>query len=142
MDSQLGKLPSEHKRTTAPKSGTFPKELFYQYHPPHHYVENFDLLPVYYKNLGESEEIKRRSLSENAELASKWEEFKCKLPLPEKENTNLHNIKKFQFMNYYIRYLKPEITASWRKKLKPGVRLDEKGQCPIPADYHRRYREF
>ncbi|PSN39495.1 hypothetical protein C0J52_17778 [Blattella germanica] len=118
----------------------FPKELYYQYHPPHHYVQGFDVLPLYHKKWREEQEIQRLSFLNNPQLAEKWQEFKQGLPLSEKRIINIPHPRDLHFFNYYIRYMRPEVTASYRLKLKPGPLLMGDVHCPIPADKLHQYR--
>ncbi|KAJ9584089.1 hypothetical protein L9F63_021561 [Diploptera punctata] len=120
---------------------TFPKILYYQYHPPHHYVKGFDIIPLYHKEWREENEIRNLSFLNNPCLADKWDRFKRGLPLAEKRIINIPHPRDFHFQNYYTRYLRPEVTASYRKKLKPGPLLVDDVQCPIPGDHLHRYRE-
>jgi len=49
--------------------------------------------------------------------------------------------KHFRFSGYAVRYLKPEITQSWRYTLQQEPKLDQYAQRPIPATVYSRYRD-
>ena len=53
----------------------------------------------------------------------------------------LYNPKFFRFSGYSVRYLKPEITHSWKYTLNQEPKLDQHGQKPIPANVFSRYRD-
>ncbi|XP_069113176.1 uncharacterized protein [Argopecten irradians] len=62
------------------------------------------------------------------------ERFNIKLP-------ELPDSKDQRFLGYSVRYLRPEITKSWRYTLKQEPTLDQYGQRPMPANVFARYRD-
>lgn len=49
--------------------------------------------------------------------------------------------KHFRFSGYAVRYLKPQVTQSWRYTLEQEPKLDQYAQKPIPANVYSRYRD-
>jgi len=46
-----------------------------------------------------------------------------------------------RFVGYSVRYMKPDLTNSWRYTLSQEPTLDQYGQRPIPANIYSRYRD-
>ncbi|XP_039265529.1 sperm microtubule inner protein 8-like [Styela clava] len=49
--------------------------------------------------------------------------------------------KYFRFSGYAVRYLKPQVTQSWKYTLVQEPKLDQYAQRPIPANVYSRYRD-
>nr|DAA06548.1 TPA_inf: TEPP protein [Molgula tectiformis] len=49
--------------------------------------------------------------------------------------------KYFRFSGYAVRYLKPQVTQSWKYTLQQEPKLDQYSQTPIPANVYSRYRD-
>jgi hypothetical protein len=49
--------------------------------------------------------------------------------------------KNFRFSGYAVRYLKPQVTQSWRYTLVQEPKLDQYAQRPVPANVYSRYRD-
>lgn len=79
-------------------------------------------------------EIKKAREEWSKFLCSAPERFDIKLPdLPEK--------KDMHFTGYNIRYLRPDVTRSWKYTLRQEPSLDQYAQMPIPANVYARYRD-
>lgn len=73
-----------------------------------------------------------------------WSEFlnRC----PERYNIRLPELqenrdKGLHFSGYAVRYLRPEVTGSWKYTLRQEPSIDQYGQKPIPANVFSRYRD-
>ncbi|XP_074645643.1 sperm microtubule inner protein 8-like isoform X3 [Tubulanus polymorphus] len=131
MDTAAHKLPDEHCRTTTtcgPEN--FRRATTTLFSPPSKRLSSM--------NVTETGRKLHRYYTTPEELnktRSEWSEFLNRCPerynirLPElPENKDLH------FSGYAVRYLKPEISASWRYTLRQEPMLDQYGQRPVSAN--------
>ncbi|KAK7493780.1 hypothetical protein BaRGS_00014921 [Batillaria attramentaria] len=80
------------------------------------------------------EELKKTRGEWSAFLDKCPERFDIKLPeMPDKKD--LH------FAGYAVRYLRPDVTRSWKYTLRQEPMLDQFGQKPMPANVYGRYRD-
>lgn len=139
MDTAGHKLPDEHCRTTTTCGpGDFNRATTTLFKPP---VDK----PLASANITETGRQLHRYYTAPHELKNtraEWSEFLTRCPerynirLPElPENKDLH------FSGYAVRYLRPEVTASWRYTLRQEPTIDRFGQRPIPANVFARYRD-
>merc|ERR1712110_1260114 len=79
---------------------------------------------------------------ELARTRKEWSDFLAKSPerydikLPE-----LGSSKDIHFDGYNVRYLRPDVTKSWKYTLQQEPKLDQYCQKPVPANIYARYRD-
>lgn len=138
MDTAGHKLPDEHCRTTTSAGPEdFRRSTTTLFNPPERKLNSAQItetgrnLHRYYTT---PEELKNTRMEWSNFLNRSPERFNIRLPeLP--ENKDLH------FNGYAVRYLRPELTASWKYTLHQEPNLDQYGQRPIPANVYARYRD-
>lgn len=137
MDTAAHRLPDEHCRTTtgcAPED--FGKATMTQFTP-----SSRPLTTAGITETGRQLKNYYAYPHELRETRVDWGKFldKC----PERYNIRLANNdpKDLHFTGYAVRYLRPELTNSWRYKLRQEPSLDVHGQRPVPATAYSRYRD-
>uniref|UniRef100_A0A1B6CXF8 Uncharacterized protein n=1 Tax=Clastoptera arizonana TaxID=38151 RepID=A0A1B6CXF8_9HEMI len=96
----------------------FPKQLLYQYYPPHHHVEGYDVLPMESKHIKEIHNNRNFSFLNNNKYKVSWQKFKDGLPVSYLRIVEMPNERNYHFMNYKLRYIHPEVASSWRQELR------------------------
>ncbi|XP_059145892.1 testis, prostate and placenta-expressed protein-like [Physella acuta] len=138
MDNTLHKLSSEHCRTTTtcgPRD--FANSTSTILSPPPHRVHSMNATET-------GRKLHRQYVSYDDLLQSRlaWSDFlgkgtgRSKSSLPE-----LESAKDAHFQGYAVRYLRPDLTKSWKFTLQAEPKLDQYGQRPIPANIYARYRD-
>lgn len=138
MDTARHKLPDEHCRTTTscgPED--FGRATTTLLQPPKRSLTSAGItdtgrqLHRYYTT---PDELTQTRLQWSDFLNKCPERYEIRLPeLP--QNRDLH------FRGYAVRYLRPEVTSSWRYTLTQEPTLDQYSQRPIPANIYARYRD-
>lgn len=138
MDTAAHKLPDEHCRTTTscgPED--FRRATTTLFTDPKRKLNTAGItetgrqLHRYYTT---PDELKETRLQWSEFLNTCPERYNIRLPeLP--QNKDLH------FRGYAVRYLRPEITSSYRYTLRQEPTLDAYSQRPIPANVYARYRD-
>jgi len=138
MDTAGHKLPDQHCRTTTscgPED--FRKTTSTLFQPPQKPMSSLNITEAgrnLHKQYSTPEELKKTRTDWSKFLNKCPERYNIRIPeLP--ENKDLH------FHGYNVRYLRPEITASWKYTLTQEPSLDQFGQRPIPANIFARYRD-
>jgi len=138
MDTAGHKLPDEHCRTTTSCGpGDYRRATTTLFSPAEKRLASAGItetgrqLHKFYSTPGE---LKNTRTEWSEFLNRSPERFNIRLPeLP--ENQDLH------FSGYAVRYMRPEVTGSWRYTLHQEPSLDQYGQKPIPANVYARYRD-
>ncbi|KAK3603879.1 hypothetical protein CHS0354_042885 [Potamilus streckersoni] len=138
MDTAGHKLPDEHCRTTTTCGpDDFKRATTTLFEPPAKRVpaltitETGKQLHRYYTT---PEELKKAREQWSDFLNRSPERFQIKIP-------ELLGQKDQHFVGYSVRYLRPEVTRSWRYTLRQEPTLDQYGQRPMPANVFARYRD-
>lgn len=147
MDSATQKLPDEHCRTTTSAGPRNFKEAtsshFQNASKPlsgSRITETGrslkNVIPAYPAGVTHTAPANNRyMLSSAKEDWSKFISATGEFKLPE------YDPKHFRFSGYAVRYLKPQVTQSWRYTLVQEPKLDQYQQRPIPANVYSRYRD-
>jgi len=137
MDTAAHKLPDEHCRTTTscgPED--YRRATTTLFTPP-----NKPLNTAGITETGRQLKSHYATPNELTQTSVEWSNFlnKC----PERYNIRLpsNDPKDLHFTGYAVRYLRPEVTASWRYTLRQEPTVDQYGQRPIPANVYARYRD-
>ncbi|ELU02034.1 hypothetical protein CAPTEDRAFT_167084 [Capitella teleta] len=138
MDTARHRLPEEHCRTsTSCGPEDFKWATTSVMAPPANGLHCADITETgktLHKYYSAPEELRNTQVDWHEFLQRCPERYKIRLPeLP--ENKNLH------VYGYNVRYLRPEITSSWKYTLRQEPSLDQFGQKPIPANVFARYRD-
>ncbi|NP_001159945.1 testis, prostate and placenta expressed [Saccoglossus kowalevskii] len=64
--------------------------------------------------------------------------FSSSMPASELSSTGKGELR---FVGYAVRYLRPNVSASWKYTLNQEPNIDQYGQRPIPANIYSRYRD-
>lgn len=138
MDTAAHRLPDQHCRTTTscgPED--FRRATTTLNIPPDHRTASVGITETgknLFKHCTTPVELKKTRGEWSDFLNRSPERFNIRLPeMP--ENKDLH------FQGYAVRYLRPEITSSWKYTLRPDPSLDQYGQRPLPANVFARYRD-
>jgi len=138
MDTAGHKLPDTHCRTTTTCGPVdFRRARTTLFTPPTKPLNSAQITETgrqLHKYYTTPEELKKTRVEWSDFLNRSPERFNIRLPeLP--GNRDLH------FEGYNVRYMRPEVTASWRYNLRQEPTLDQYGQRPIPANAFARYRD-
>ncbi|XP_064640946.1 sperm microtubule inner protein 8-like isoform X2 [Lineus longissimus] len=138
MDTAAHKLSEEHCRTTTTCGPVdFRRATTTHFMPPENKLSTLNVTQTgrdihrYYTT---PEELKT--------TRKDWSDFLNKSP--ERYNINLPDLpsnKDLAFQGYAVRYLKPEVTGSWKYSFRQEPMLDQYAQRPIPANVYARYRD-
>lgn len=138
MDTAGHKLPYEHCRTTTtcgPED--FKRSTSTLFEPPKKQMSSLEITQTgkqLHRHYTTPDELKKAKEEWSDFLNRSPERFNIKLP-------ELPDSKDQRFLGYSVRYLRPEITKSWRYTLKQEPTLDQYGQRPMPANVFARYRD-
>lgn len=138
MDTASHRLPSEHCRTaTTSGPDDFRRATTTLFSAPEKRLNSAQITETgrqLHKIYTTPSELKATRHEWSSFLDKSPERFNIRLPeLP--QNKDLH------FTGYAVRYLRPEVTASWKYTLRQEPSLDQYGQKPIPANAYARYRD-
>ena len=150
MDDVSHRLPEEHSRTTTscgPRDfSRATSSLFERSQPPLAGANVLTDEPVTSgggSGVTVSDEGARRGLGERYSAAGvrrNWSryisasgEFQLPAERPSADD--------FRFKLYAVRYMKPDVSQSWRYTLGQEPRLDQGGRRPVPANVYARHRE-
>jgi len=138
MDTAGHKLPDEHCRTTT-SCGPVDfrrarSSVFMAPTAPMKSANMTDTGRSLHRYYSTPEELKQTRLQWSEFLDKSPERFQIRLP-------ELPDSKGLHFQGYAVRYLRPEVTGSWRYSLQQEPTLDQYGQKPIPANIYARYRD-
>ncbi|KAK6184761.1 hypothetical protein SNE40_007161 [Patella caerulea] len=138
MDTAGHKLPDQHNRTTTSCGpDDFNRATSTLFAPPSKRLSSLDVTETgrqmhrYYTT---PEELKKTKGEWSDFLNRSPERFNMELP-PLPSNKDLH------FTGYNVRYLRPDVTKSWKYTLRQEPMLDQFGQKPMPANVFARYRD-
>ncbi|KAH9503492.1 hypothetical protein Btru_068043 [Bulinus truncatus] len=138
MDSTLQKMSDEHSRnTTTCGPRDFENATTTLFRPPQqrlHCLNITDTGKQLHRHYTTPQELTKARQAWSVFLNKSPERFQIQLP-------NLNSQKDFQFDGYAVRYLRPELTQSWKYTLQPEPKLDQFGQKPLPANIHARFRD-
>ncbi|XP_013404028.1 testis, prostate and placenta-expressed protein isoform X2 [Lingula anatina] len=138
MDTAAHKLPDEHCRTTtACGPEDFKRSTTTLFAPPTKRLSGANITDT-----GRQLHRFYTTPEEITKTRGEWSDFLNKSP--ERYNIRLPSLpdkKDLHFVGYAVRYLKPEVTASWKYTLKQEPMLDQYGQRPMPANVFARYRD-
>ncbi|KAL5022503.1 hypothetical protein ScPMuIL_001658 [Solemya velum] len=138
MDTAAHKLADEHCRTTTqcgPED--FRRSTTTLFTPPTKAMSGLGITETgrqLHRCYTTPDELKRTRTEWSDFLNRSPERYNIKIPeLPESKDQ--------RFQGYAVRYLRPEITRSWKYTLSQEPMLDQYGQKPIPANIYARYRD-
>lgn len=138
MDTAGHKLPDEHCRTTTTCGpDDFHRATSTLFEPPKRRMSALTMTNTgkqIQRNYTTPEELKRSRTEWSDFLNRSPERFNIKLP-------DLPSAKDQHYVGYAVRYLRPEVTRSWRYTLHQEPSLDQYGQKPMPANVFARYRD-
>jgi len=138
MDTAIHKLSDEHCRTTTtcgPRD--FAEATSTPFIPPAQRLHSYDITET-----GKNQHRLYTTPQELARTRKEWSDFLAKSPerydikLPE-----LGSSKDIHFDGYNVRYLRPDVTKSWKYTLQQEPKLDQYCQKPVPANIYARYRD-
>ncbi|XP_014246498.1 uncharacterized protein LOC106664920 [Cimex lectularius] len=119
IETHQGKLSDEHSRTTLPKAvADLPPEVYFNYNPSCSYIPRYDTLPLPTKWIREHEIAQQLSLERNEELKRHYLSYKGNIPFRKERMVQIPQTKNCHFLNYKIRYLRPEERQKWREHVK------------------------
>ncbi|KAJ8302709.1 hypothetical protein KUTeg_019105 [Tegillarca granosa] len=131
MDTAGHKLPDEHCRTTTTCGpADFKRATSTLFEPPTKHMSGLALTETgksLHKLYTTPEELKKSRTEWSEFLNRSPERYNFKLP-------QLPDSKDQRFVGYAVRYLRPEVTRSWRYTLRQEPSLDQYGQKPMPAN--------
>lgn len=138
MDTAGHKLPDEHCRTTTSVGPEdFKRSSSTLFDPPTNAMSSLEITETgrqLHRHYTTPDELKKTRDEWSNFLNRSPERYSIKLPeLPESKDQ--------RFVGYAVRYLRPDITKSWRYTLRQEPTLDQFGQKPIPANIYARYRD-
>ncbi|KAK7114761.1 sperm microtubule inner protein 8-like [Littorina saxatilis] len=138
MDTARHLLPDEHSRTTTTCGPlNFSKASSTVFAPPPQKLSSMNVTEqgrAHHRLYTTPQELKKTRAEFSAFLDKCPERFNIELPeIPDKRD--LH------FTGYAVRYLRPDVTRSWRYTLQQEPNLDQYAQKPIPANVYARYRD-
>ncbi|XP_012947001.1 testis, prostate and placenta-expressed protein [Aplysia californica] len=138
MDNAIHKLSDEHCRnTTTCGPRDFSNATSTPFMPPPQRLHSYDITET-----GKQVHRQYTTPEELARSRKEWSDFLAKSPerydikLPE-----LGSSKDIHFDGYAVRYLRPDITKSWKYTLQQEPKLDQYAQKPVPANIYARYRD-
>lgn len=138
MDTCAQKLPDEHCRTTTSCGpDDFKRANLSFFKPPKRSLTTMEITETgrkLHRSYTTPEELKNARKEWSTFLNKCPERYEIRLPeIP--QNKDLH------FRGYAVRYIRPEVTQSWRYTLTQEPTLDQFAQKPIPANIYARYRD-
>jgi len=138
MDTAGHKLPDEHCRTTTTCGpDDFNRATSTLFEPPKRRMSALAITDTgkqIHRQYTTPEELKRSRTEWSDFLNRSPERFSIRIP-------ELPGEKDQHFTGYAVRYLRPEVTRSWRYTLQQDPSLDQYGQRPMPANVFARYRD-
>jgi len=138
MDTARHLLPDQHSRTTTTCGpADFARAKTTHFAPPSQHLASLGITEqgrAHHRQYTTPHELKNAREEWSKFLDKCPERFDIKLPSIEDKN-DLH------FSGYNVRYLRPDLTRSWRYTLTQEPNLDQFGQRPIPANVYARYRD-
>jgi len=138
MDTAIHKLSDEHCRTTTtcgPRD--FAAATATPFQPPAQRLHSIGITET-----GKAQHRLHTTPEELSRTKAEWSNFLNKSPerfdikLPE-----LGSSKDIHFEGYAVRYLRPDVTKSWKYTLQQEPKLDQYAQKPVPANIYARYRD-
>lgn len=138
MDTAANKLPDEHCRTTTtcgPED--FKRATSTLFKPSKRRMSALAITET-----GKNLQKKYTTPEELMRSRTEW----CDFLNRSKESINLKipdlpRPRDQHFVGYAVRYLRPEVTKSWRYTLTQEPALDQYGQRPLPANIFARFRD-
>lgn len=138
MDNAIHKLSDEHCRnTTTCGPRDFSNATSTPFHPAPQRLHSYDITDT-----GKQLHRSYTTPQELTRARSEWSQFLNKSP--ERYDINLPTAgssKDIHFEGYAVRYLRPDITKSWKYTLQQEPKLDQYAQKPVPANIYARYRD-
>ncbi|XP_071086693.1 sperm microtubule inner protein 8-like [Haliotis cracherodii] len=138
MDTAGHKLPDEHCRTTTSSGPVdFRRATTTLFQPPKQRLSSMNVTDT-----GRELHSHYTTPEELTKTRQQWSDFLNRSP--ERYDINLPELpenKDLRFVGYAVRYLRPEVTRSWRYTLRQDPMLDQYGQRPMPANVFARYRD-
>lgn len=138
MDTAIHKLSDQHCRTTTscgPRD--FSEATSTPFIPTPQSLHSYDITDT-----GKQLHRLYTTPNELSKARAEWSDFLAKSPermdikLPE-----LGDSKNIHFEGYNVRYLRPDVTKSWKYTLQQEPKLDQYAQKPVPANVYARYRD-
>ncbi|RUS71294.1 hypothetical protein EGW08_020937 [Elysia chlorotica] len=139
MDNAIHKLSDEHCRnTTSCGPRDFSNATSTPFMPPARRLHSFDITET-----GKQMHRQYTTPQELTRARKEWSDFLNKSP--ERYDIKLPELcgsaKDIHFDGYAVRYLRPDVTKSWKYTLQQEPKLDEFAQKPMPANVYARYRD-
>lgn len=138
MDNSRDLLPDEHSRTTTSCGPVdFARATGSAFAPAPRRLSSLNITDTgrqVHRLYTTPDELKKTRDEWSAFLDKCPERFDIKLP-------EVPNQKDLKFVGYGVRYLRPDVTRSWKYNLRQEPMLDQFGQKPMPANIYGRYRD-
>ncbi|KAK0045914.1 testis prostate and placenta-expressed protein [Biomphalaria pfeifferi] len=138
MDDTLQKMSDEHSRnTTTCGPRDFSNSTSTLFKPPQQRLHSLNITETgkqLHRIYTTPQELTQARQAWSVFLNKSPERFQIQLP-----GLELH--KDLHFDGYAVRYLRPDMTKSWKYTLQSEPKLDQYGQRPLPANIYARFRD-